>query len=522
MLVVSSLIMIAVALAFPLRAQAQDNKRLNVVSAIDRTFYGDQCDQSEWAWLCQAANAEVAALAEKDGWEMIADDLFTGQDEDKFLEFTFAFPLSKEAIISNVVLKVALRDVNDPLGLAKIWVKIDGQWRPLTTDVGYNWLVFGGGSSQAGEINLGKMMPELLTPERVNGLQVKLLVDPIAGGGQGILTAIDQMILSVDYSDKVEPTPTPTATPAPTLIPSPIYTPTPTPMATPSLSATPTPTSAPPDQEKPEVSWLNPVENKVVFGRVALKVNMNDNSSGIDDEVYPQFSYRRFGQWGWRTILGKTWDTRNVPLGDYQLRARVCDRAGNERFSDINVAVGAMISNVFLTERLLSWQTDRPTIGRVIYDRLSHRDVDSHSPNFGYVWSSRAVDNRKVLRHQFTIPNLPPGKYYYRILAFGSPVSYTPEYFFETDNLLALNGRGDKPSVLGLAVEVSPSVVKKVTRQRENKKEAGEAKGKEQKNVGLNKRRLSVLLAIGFLGGSSIFYLTRNRKKTLMKSNEKK
>ena len=248
---------------------------------------------------------------------------------------------------------------------------------------------------------------------------------------------------------------------------------------------------------------------------MALKVDISDNLNDIDEEIYPQFFYRPFGQGYWQVIDNKIWQTQNIPLGDYQLRSRVCDRAGNEKLEEINIGVGAVIFNVFLNERLLSWSTDRPTIGRIIYDRLSHQNVNPNYPNFSYAWSSGEVDNEKITSHQFAIPPLPSGKYFYRILAFGSPVSYTPEYSFETDNLLSFandEDREDESSILGLVVSVTPAVEVEDVKVEEKTKE----------RFGLDKRRLLVLVAVGLLSSLGIFYLTKNKKKTLMRSNEKR
>jgi len=498
------LVLIIVIFLLPSSALAQDNTQFSVVSVIDRTFYGNQCDKPEWAWLCMRKRADIAALGEKDGWEMIADDLFTDSNESQSCEFTLASSISPEVTISKAVLKIALHNINSSsaIGFVKLWGKIDDKWQllELYEDAGYSLVIFGGPANETQEINLAKSNSQFLNPQILNGLKLKFLVVPAST--TGVLTAIDQIVLSVDYSGHVEATstPTPTSTPMLTITPTPTLTPTPT----------PTPTLTPSDQEKPEVSWLNPTENEVVFGKVALKVDMSDDSDDIDEEVYPQFFYRRLSWEQWEAISGKTWDTKNISLGDYQLRVRVCDQVGNEKLEEINVGVGAAISNVFLTERVLSWYTDRPTIGRVIYDRLSHQNVNPNYPNFDYAWSSGEVDNNKTTNHQFVIPSLPPGKYYYRILAFGSPVSYTPEYSFESDNLLSFNNMEDESLILGSVVSATPSVSKEV-----------EVKEETKETSGLGKRRFLVLVMAGFLCSLGIFYLTKNKKKILMKDNEK-
>jgi len=364
---------------------------------------------------------------------------------------------------------------------------------------GSDWHIFGGDSPWDEQIDLLAVFGDKIAEEIKKGLELRIQAVPFYTIDDKILLAVDQLKLHIIAPILVS-TPTPTLTP--------VLTPTSTPTPTPTLTPTPS------DQERPKVSWLNPTENDVVFGKVALKVDMSDDSDNIDEEIYPQFFYRHLSWRQWKAIAGKTWDTKNIPLGDYQLRVRVCDRAGNEKLEEINVGVGASIYNVFLTERVLSWNTDRPTIGRVIYDRLSHPNVDPNYPNFSYAWSSGEVDSDKTTSHQFIIPSLPPGKYYYRILAFGSPVSYTPEYFLETNSLLSFDSIDDEPLILGSIVSATPSVSELISKEIEVKKETKESSS-------LTKRRLLVLVIAGFLGSLGIFYLTKNKKKILMKGNEK-
>jgi len=477
---------------FPSFIWAQENTQLNVVSAIDRTFYGNQCDQSEWAWLCIRKRADIAALGEKDGWEFFSDDFFDS-NQNRWIELNF-LPHKEKAKTTNLFL--SLRVVGSSIGLGHLEVKVGEKWERVLGKEGSDWHIFGGDSPWDEQIDLLAVFGDKITEEVKKGLELRIQAVPFYTIDDKILLAIDQLKLHIITPILVS-TPTPTLTPILTL--------------TPTHTPTPTLTPAPSDQERLKVSWLNPTENDVVFGKVALKVDMSDNSGNIDEEVYPQFFYRHLSWGQWKAIAGKTWNTKNIPLGDYQLRARVCDRAGNEKLEEINVGVGASIYNVFLTERVLSWSTDRPTIGRVIYDRLSHQNVDPNYPNFSYAWSSGEVDSDKTTSHQFIIPSLPPGKYYYRILAFGSPVSYTPEYSFETDSLLSFDNMDNEPLILGSVISAAPSV-----------REEAEVREETKENSNWDKRRLLALVIAGFLCSLGIFYLTRNKKKTLIKSNEKK
>mgnify|MGYP001076260166 CR=1 FL=1 len=480
---------------FPSFTWAQDNTQLNVVSAIDRTFYGNQCNQSEWIWLCQVNSAKVAALGEKDGWEFFSDDLFDSS-QNQWIELNF-LPYEEKINAANLLL--SLRVVDSNMGLGHLEVRVGEKWERVLGKESSDWHIFGGDFPWDEQIDILAVLGDKIAEEIRKGLRLRIQALPFYAIDDKILLAIDQLALqnvSLSPTVTLTPTLTPTSTPIPT----------PTPTPTPTSASTPTPS----DQEKPKASWLNPTENEVVFGKILLKVDMSDNSDDIDEEIYPQFFYRSFGWGQWKAISGKTWDTRKIALGDYQLRARVCDQAGNEKLEEINVGVGAVISNVFLTEGVLSWNTDRLTIGRVIYDRLSHQNVNPNYPNFDYAWSSDEVDNSKTTNHQFVIPSLPPGKYYYRILAFGSPVSYTPEYSFESDNLLSFNNMEDESLILGSVVSATPSVSKEVEVEEETKKSSG-----------LDKRRLLVLIMAGFLCSLGIFYLTKNKKKILMKGNEK-
>jgi len=94
-------------------------------------------------------------------------------------------------------------------------------------------------------------------------------------------------------------------------------------------------------------------------------------------------------------------------------------------------------------------------------------------------------------------------------------VSYTPEYSFETNNLLSFDSGEDGSSVLGSVVDATPSVSEKAEVKEETQKET-------DKGFDLSKRRLLALAIVGFLCSLVIFYLTKNKKKTLMKSDEKK
>jgi len=100
------------------------------------------------------------------------------------------------------------------------------------------------------------------------------------------------------------------------------------------------------DNNKPEVSWLSPVENQAITGAAELKVNAKDigtGGSGIDSvEIFSGFD--TFAKLGNAESIGNNqytfdWNTFNEDNGRIKLKAIAKDKGGNASESVIIVSV---------------------------------------------------------------------------------------------------------------------------------------------------------------------------------------
>ncbi|MDD3679782.1 MAG: hypothetical protein PHX72_02940, partial [Candidatus Shapirobacteria bacterium] len=202
------------------------------------------------------------------------------------------------------------------------------------------------------------------------------------------------------------------------------------------------------DQTAPEIIWQAPLDGDLLNDPLEVKITSQDSLAGIDSEV--RFFYR-YQNGVWQEIISFPWYfPKNLSLGNYQLRAQVSDRAGNQSQEEIGVRLSLKIFDIFLVDGILSWQTSHPTISRVVYDYqswLSRGGVNENFPNFGYTWASDQLSQEKKLTHQYSLPQLPPGEYFARILALEDPVVYSLEFSFKTDSFLL--GQGEAAQVLG-------------------------------------------------------------------------
>lgn len=186
------------------------------------------------------------------------------------------------------------------------------------------------------------------------------------------------------------------------------------------------------DNTAPTGSWVYPINNATVSGAVTLNFTPHDNLSGVAGNVV--YKYKAVGETSFRTdsnIVGNSWNTTGLTLGDYILRAIVTDNAGNVAGDggefDITVGVAALVSdqNAVGTSTgsiTVTWTTDRPTTSRVVFDTVSHSTLGTDA-NYGYA-SSTVEDTNKVTDHSVTINGLSPGTpYYYRVISHGSPTA---------------------------------------------------------------------------------------------------
>lgn len=464
-------------------------------SAQDLSFYGEYCQSQEWQWLCQASQTELAALKEEDGWELVLDDFaFFGQN--RGIEFVFP---TLENDLENPVLVLSLRAMGETFGWGRLEIYQKEAWRMVWGGVGQDRLVFNGDKPWREEINLKEVLGGSLEEELKEGLRVRLQVGPLVSSSY-VLPAIDQAVI-IDKGNQNEVlTPTLGITMAlsslPTATPSVFLSPTLTP------TATPTPTGA---VEENKVVWIFPQDGETVSGKVILEARLE--KQGQETKTLREvFFWRPLGQNWWQQLSENVWETGNLPLGEYQLQAKLTSEEGEEKSAEIVVSLGARIFNVFLTGRTLSWQTDRPTLGRIVYDRASHLGVDKNYPNFGYLWASEPTSRQKQTSHQFTFGQIPAGRYYYRILAFGSPVSYSDEYILETDSLLI-----QEEKVLGQAASAEASISLPIAPEESGEEVFDQSQPLTEEKP-FNFPRFLALFLLGALVGGGIVHLTKKEK----------
>ena len=585
---------------------------LSVTAVKDDSFYSSWCDQENWTWLCQTQSADTAALKEIDNWLLVVDEGLKGKNEAVYFKFD-SFNDQGETI-SAVFLETAFRNINETIGLANSWLKVDGTWQWINLSL-ENQLVSYGLPLLPKRINLGEFFPEILDSDQLNNLEIKLSIIPLGGKDNAAWLAIDQMVIKIITAPMSNPTPTalPTTSsilPPLTLTPTLVLTSMPT--STPTLTPIPTPTPPPVidtdgpiitldqptvgekiyfsdklhlagsaedalslvkkiilqfssdqsswqdiavlendnqmekflwqydwfpseegeyylrakaydnkdnytthyhsgavffDETKPTINWQSPQNEETVFGRYHLAAVCEDSLSGLADN-FPQYFYRPIKAFdsSWRLIEADDWMTTSLPMEEYRLKAKAGDRAGNEQEKIITVGIGAKIYDIFLADNgFISWRTDRFTWGRLIYDYQSHPQVDSTFPNFGYTWASDKVNNLKTTEHQTKMPILPPGRYFYRILAIGSPVSYSPEYKFDTNDFASLV---KKEAIVSSALEKEQILGQMVSEEKPTSKITETENTHEQS---LLWSKVAVFLILAGLASGGIIYLTRSK-----------
>lgn len=193
------------------------------------------------------------------------------------------------------------------------------------------------------------------------------------------------------------------------------------------------------DTVAPTASWAAPATDSTIIGTGTLTANASDTTSGV---ASVKFQYKRNdGVDTFHDIVTDTlspyttpWDTTPLALDTYTTRIIVTDNAGNITIVDQNVDVAAVtggeqsIGKTF-TGTTITWNTDRPTSGRIVYDIVSH-SVVGLAPNYGYAFSTNTVDLLPhTTTHTITLDNLIPGViYYFRLVSAGSPTNLSSEY----------------------------------------------------------------------------------------------
>ncbi len=183
------------------------------------------------------------------------------------------------------------------------------------------------------------------------------------------------------------------------------------------------------------LDWVNPVNNATLSGDQPLEVNATDSLSKVETISY---AYEQVNG-GLQGSTSSPWGTKSLPLDYYILKAVATDKAGNQTEKEIEVGVTAILSSQFhqttgFEEIEISWTTDRPTSGRVVYDTVPHLVPDLSDPNFGYAFTTAEKNtSSKTTTHYFKISGLNVGTtYYFRLISSGSPKLVSDEYSNQT------------------------------------------------------------------------------------------
>jgi len=292
------------------------------------------------------------------------------------------------------------------------------------------------------------------------------------------------------------------------------------------------------DNTNPELSWTSPAEGTVISGTTTVGSDASDTFSGVKSVTY---YYQKVGEVGWNALDVKTsapyettWDTTGLPLGDYTLRAIAENNAGNQTTIFRSVGVAAVISGEFWSrpgwgEITISWTTDRPTDGRVVYDTVSH-PIDLTHPNYGYANTSGTVDTSpKTLSHTVTLSGLSNSTtYYWRTVSAGSPTAISTERRGDTFSIPGGSTSGGG-TVAGLTTSVAttPFFYAELEDTSTLEEDSEEVLGEETEIVteepetafdeavgtltGTNKGRIAAISA--FLLGLILYFLARRRRR---------
>ena len=95
---------------------------------------------------------------------------------------------------------------------------------------------------------------------------------------------------------------------------------------------------------------------------------------------------------------------------------------------------GEASSSITTTSATITWNTNKASTSRVVYDTVSHSDISGYAAgsNYGYAYST-AENQLLVTSHVVTITGLNPNAvYYFRVVSHGSPESVGAERSFQT------------------------------------------------------------------------------------------
>ena len=151
-----------------------------------------------------------------------------------------------------------------------------------------------------------------------------------------------------------------------------------------------------------------------------------------------------------------SWDPSSSPgEGIYDLAISATDTAGNQESLKTFAQDTAYVPSLFpiisnqkgitpsFGEINISWTTQIPTSGRVVYDTTSHPSADLSHPNYGYTFSSGSINlSPKTTSHTLFLTGLSNSTtYYYRIISTSSPTTVDQEL---TNKTLSSAGPGEE------------------------------------------------------------------------------
>jgi len=167
-----------------------------------------------------------------------------------------------------------------------------------------------------------------------------------------------------------------------------------------------------------------------------------------------------------------SWDplkNNNPGEGTYDLAVSATDVLGNQENIQMVSEDIAYVPSLFpvignqlgqtpaFGEIAISWTTQIPTSGRVVYDLVSHPLIDPSHINYGYIFTSSFINLLpKAITHSLTLTNLSDNTiYYYRIISAGSPTTIGKEL---TSKTFSLSGSGS-----GLGQNSPPIITNSLT-----------------------------------------------------------
>lgn len=229
------------------------------------------------------------------------------------------------------------------------------------------------------------------------------------------------------------------------------------------------------DNTAPTGNWITPFSGDTISGTANLEVNASDSLSGVASVQYQYSSDGvTFFDIGAPITSGPyttSWDTTLLPLGPYTIQAVITDNAGNSTNIDEVVDVAAVITDLSgvgnSTDQItITWNTDRPTDSRVVFDTVGHPSLDrGHAPNYDFSFSSGTLDSGGTTSHTVVLTGLNSGTtYYFKAVSSGVPsptIAISDQTFALTLGTTGAPGPSGAsgPQVAGVSITSNPIVL---------------------------------------------------------------